>query len=122
MNEARQSSSNTLTVISKMSRDYEKEVYLAKKFVLGSLRGVYKLVAQRFLFDEEEFEVSALYGFLCLSVLVLYVVASIVYVFLAASSMGQNAATLWLSCIALVIFQGKIVVTTHTISITNIFE
>ena len=116
--EARQTSSNMLTVMSKMSSDYEKEVYLAKKFVLGSLRGVYKLVAQRFLFDEEEFEVSALYGFLCLSVLVLYVVASLVYVFLAASSMGQNAAKLWLSCIALVIFQGKIVVTMHPISLS----
>ena len=105
--EARQTSTNMLTVMSKMSSDYEKEIYLAKKFVLGSLRGVYKLVAQRFLFDEEMLEVSTQYGSVCLMVLVLYIVMAVTYVFLAASSMGQNAAKLWLSCIALVIFQGK---------------
>ena len=115
--EARLSSGVMLNVMSKMTSDYEKEVYLAKKFILGSLRGVHKLVAQRFLFDEEELEVSALYGFVCFTVLVLYVTASLAYVFLAASSMGKNAANLWLSCIALVIFQGE----SYKLADVNIF-
>ena len=106
--ETRQTSNELLFCMSSIKNDFEKEVYLAKKFILGLLRGVHKLVAQYFLFDEDETEVSVLFGSICFIILLLYVIASLVYVFLAVSSMGQNAAKLWLSCIAIVVFQGTI--------------
>ena len=90
----------------KGSRD-DKEVYLAKRFIVELLHGASRWVGERFFFDETESEISAQYRAFCTILLILIICGELTYVFLTGANMGANATTVWLICLAVVVLQGR---------------
>ena len=100
LEKVRKSAHEIIEKLQEISEDKEKEIYIARRFIMECLDGLNKTIARRYLFPEEEEGggYSAIFKIFCYTVLITYILGTIFYIFLSGVTMGPEATNVWLIC------------------------